>query len=96
MSYHHLNKIERGKIELLLQNGAPRASIARRLGRSRATIYRELKRVPSRAGGYWALPDPWAFTLNAPRSSPSTAWMTKCTKSSSGTQSRRSGGNNNA
>jgi IS30 family transposase len=54
MSYHHLNEIERGKIELLLQHGVSRASISRQLGRSRATIYRELNRVGSRIGAYCA------------------------------------------
>ena len=54
MSHRHLNEIERGKIELLLHNGASRALVARRLGRSRAAICRELKHVPSRTGAYSA------------------------------------------
>lgn len=52
MSYHHLNEIERGKIELLEHAGTSRASIARQLGRSRATIYRELRRRPCGPGVY--------------------------------------------
>jgi transposase, IS30 family len=54
MSYHHLTEIERGKIELLLDNGFSRSAIARQLGRSRATIYRELNRLASRDGTYSA------------------------------------------
>ncbi len=46
-------------------------------------------------GGCWALPEAFTLTFNEGRSMPSTAWMTKCTKSSCGIQSRRSGGNNN-
>jgi IS30 family transposase len=54
MSYHHLSESERGKIELLLHNGTSRTSIAQQLGRSRATIYRELNRLASRGSAYSA------------------------------------------
>ena len=43
-SYHHLSEAERGKIEAYLLEGLKPAEIARRLGRNRSTISRELKR----------------------------------------------------
>ncbi|WP_152569061.1 IS30 family transposase [Streptococcus phocae] len=43
-SYHHLSETERGKIEAYLSEGLKPAEIARRLGRSRSTISREIKR----------------------------------------------------
>ena len=43
-SYHHLSEVERGKIEAYLSEGLKPAEIARRLGRNRSTISRELKR----------------------------------------------------
>lgn len=42
--YHHLSEAERGKIEAYLSEGLKLAEIARRLGRNRSTISRELKR----------------------------------------------------
>lgn len=43
-SYHHLTEAERGKIEAYLSEGIKPAEIARRLGRNRSTISREIKR----------------------------------------------------
>ena len=43
-SYHHLSEAERGKIEAYLSEGLKPAEIARRLGRNRSTISRELRR----------------------------------------------------
>ena len=45
-SYHHLFEAERGKIEAYLSEGQglKPAEIARRLGRNRSTISRELRR----------------------------------------------------
>ena len=43
-SYHHLFEAERGKIEAYLSEGLKPAEIARRLGRNRSTISRELRR----------------------------------------------------
>ena len=40
---HHLSEAERGKIEAYLSEGLKPAEIARRLGRNRSTISRELK-----------------------------------------------------
>ncbi|WP_029236923.1 helix-turn-helix domain-containing protein, partial [Streptococcus sobrinus] len=40
----HLSEVERGKIEAFLSEGVKPAEIARRLGRSRSTISREIKR----------------------------------------------------
>ena len=42
--YCHLSEVERGKIEAFLSEGLKPAEIARRLGRSRSTISREIKR----------------------------------------------------
>ena len=42
--YHHLSEAERGKIEAYLSEGLKPAEIARRLGRNRSTISRELRR----------------------------------------------------
>ena len=42
--YCHLSEVERGKIESFLSEGLKPAEIARRLGRSRSTISREIKR----------------------------------------------------
>ena len=42
--YCHLSEVERGKIEAFLSEGVKPAEIARRLGRSRSTISREIKR----------------------------------------------------
>ena len=42
--YCHLSEVERGKIEPFLSEGLKPAEIARRLGRSRSTISREIKR----------------------------------------------------
>ena len=47
--YSHLSLDERVKIEVLLDHGAPHASVARFIGRHRSTIYREIQRA-SRAG----------------------------------------------
>ena len=41
--YCHLSEVERGKIEAFLSEGLKPAEIARRLGRSRSTISREIK-----------------------------------------------------
>lgn len=43
-SYRHLSEAERGKIEAYLSESLKPAEIARRLGRNRSTISRELKR----------------------------------------------------
>ena len=43
-SYHHLSEAERGKIEAYLLDGLKQSEIARRLGRNRSTISREIKR----------------------------------------------------
>ncbi|MDG3142029.1 IS30 family transposase [Streptococcus suis] len=43
-SYNHLSEAERGKIEAFLSEGLNQAEIARRLGRNRSTISREMKR----------------------------------------------------
>lgn len=43
-SYHNLCEAERGKIEAFLSEGLKPAEIARRLGRNRSTISRELRR----------------------------------------------------
>ena len=45
-SYKHLSEAERGKIEAYLSIGLKPAEIARRLGRNRSTITRELIVVP--------------------------------------------------
>lgn len=42
--YNHLTSEERGKIEAYLDQGLSQAEIARRLGRARSTICREIKR----------------------------------------------------
>lgn len=43
-SYSHLSEVERGKIEAFLSEGLKPAEIARRLGRNRSTLSREIKR----------------------------------------------------
>ncbi|MBZ2154645.1 helix-turn-helix domain-containing protein, partial [Streptococcus australis] len=43
-SYKHLSEAERGKIEVYLCLGIKPAEIARRLGRNRSTITREINR----------------------------------------------------
>lgn len=43
-SYRHLSEAERGKIEAYLSEGLKMAEIARRLGRNRSTISREIQR----------------------------------------------------
>ncbi len=45
-SYKHLSEAERGEIEAYLSVGLKPAEIARRLGRNRSTITRELIVVP--------------------------------------------------
>lgn len=53
MSYTHFSIIERGKLELLLSQGAGVRAIGRALGRSAGAVSRELKRNGS-AQGYQA------------------------------------------
>lgn len=50
MPYHHLSATERGELQALWKQGKSVASIARALGRHRATVWRELRRnsVPAR------------------------------------------------
>ena len=43
-SFKHIDQIQRGQIHALLQEGKSVAYIAKVLGRSRTTIYNELKR----------------------------------------------------
>lgn len=50
MSHHHLTKAERKVIHVGLQQGLPISLIARRLGRHRSTVYREIKRNAYRHG----------------------------------------------
>ena len=50
--YKHLTLIEREKLLLFAARGFNAIQIARLLGRSRSTIYRELKRNASKATGY--------------------------------------------
>ena len=49
MSYHHLSTFERGRIEELTSLGLSNRMIAKRLGRHRSTIDRELRRNTTRA-----------------------------------------------
>lgn len=49
MSYHHLSTFERGRIEELTSLGLSNRRIAKRLGRHRSTIDRELRRNATRA-----------------------------------------------
>lgn len=44
ISYNHLSEAERGKIEAYLSEGIKPSEIAKRLGRHRSTIYREIRR----------------------------------------------------
>lgn len=44
MNYIHLTPEERGQIEAYQREGVSQAEIARRLGRHRSTISREIKR----------------------------------------------------
>ena len=46
MPGRHLSEIERGKIELMCEQGKSQADMARALGRSESTISRELRRRP--------------------------------------------------
>ena len=50
MSYPHLTYTERYQIEQCLREGLPMAAIARRLGRHRSALYRELARGQRRSG----------------------------------------------
>ena len=51
MSYTHFTPIERGKIELMLEQGKSNCAIARHLGRHRTSVAREIERN-SRKTGY--------------------------------------------
>jgi IS30 family transposase len=44
MSYTHFTPVERGKIEIMLEQGLSRAAIARNLGRHRTSVMREIRR----------------------------------------------------
>lgn len=54
MSYKHLSTFERGSIEVLYKKGYSIRQIAKQLGRSPATISRELKRCPQEYSGSYA------------------------------------------
>jgi len=43
-TFKHLSEFDRGKIKALLEEGLSRAQIARKLGRHRSTIGREINR----------------------------------------------------
>lgn len=53
-SYKHLSEAERGKIETYLCLGIKPAEIARRLGRNRSTITREISRASTSEKSKWA------------------------------------------
>jgi IS30 family transposase len=48
MAYTHLTPYERGQIQALLESGVSKSEIARRLGRSKSTVTREVNRNSSR------------------------------------------------
>mgnify|MGYP001111090043 CR=1 FL=1 len=52
MSYRHLNAIERGQIQAMIRAGCSVRQIARALGRSPATISREINRNKPPRGDY--------------------------------------------
>ena len=61
-SYKHLSEAERGEIEAYLSVGLKPAEIARRLGRNRSTITREMNRgsiaqvKQVKEGSVWSIP----------------------------------------
>ena len=61
-SYKHLSEAERGEIEAYLSAGLKPAEIARRLGRNRSTITREMNRgsitqvKQVKEGSVWSIP----------------------------------------